>query len=58
MVQSTEDIDKFYRRLDNVKIQCKLQEITVIMEDLIAKVENEQDGEIFGKYGLEYCNKC
>lgn len=44
------EIDKFYCTLDNAKAQCKLQEITVVMGNLNAKVGNEWDGETVCKF--------
>lgn len=38
-----EETDKFYNTIDNVKTQCKLQEITIIRKDLNAEMEKEQN---------------
>lgn len=44
--------------LDNAKAQCKLQEIIIIMGDLNAKVGNDREEEIVGKFGLGARNEC
>ena len=38
--------------LENARTQCKSTDVTIIMGDLNAKVGNEADGEIVGKFGL------
>lgn len=49
--QSTEEkIYNFYNSMNNDK--CKLQEITIIMEDLNVKVGKVQEGEIVVKFRL------
>lgn len=40
--QSTEKIEKFYSMFDNVKAQCKLQEIIMVVGDLNAKVGDKR----------------
>lgn len=39
-------IDRFYCILDNIKAQCKSQEIKIVMENLNAEVGTERAGEI------------
>lgn len=41
-----EEIEKFYCMIDDAKIQCKSQGITIIMRDLNIKVGKERDEEI------------
>lgn len=40
-----EEISTFYSTLDNAKAQCKLQDITIVMEILNANVVGKRDGE-------------
>ncbi|XP_072041151.1 craniofacial development protein 2-like [Amphiura filiformis] len=47
-----EEIDVFYDKLEEVKSQCKSDEIQLIMGDLNAKVGQGQDGKTVGKFGL------
>lgn len=53
MSKSTEkEIDKFHNTLENVKYLSKFQDIIIIiLRDLNAKVEREQDNEMICKYG-------
>lgn len=53
MSKSTEkEIDKFHNTLENVKYLSKFQDIIIIiLRDLNAKVEKEQDNEMICKYG-------
>lgn len=49
---SEQEMDQFYNTLDNAKLQCKSQEINIVMGDLNAKVGEEQDSDVTGKHGL------
>lgn len=49
---SEQEMDQFYNTLDNAKLQCKSQEINIVMGDLNAKVGEEQDSDVAGKHGL------
>lgn len=53
---SEEDIEDFYRHLNETFAQCKPQEITFIIGDLNAKVGNERRGTTVGPFGLGDCN--
>ena len=45
-------MDKFYREVQRAKNQCKQHEMTVVMGDLNAKVENERFDEVIGPLRL------
>lgn len=51
-----EEIDKLYCILVIATALCKLQEITIIRDNLYAKVGKDRNGEIIGKSRLETCN--
>lgn len=55
--QNMEEKDYFYSSLDKDKTQCKSKVITT-MADLNAKVGNEWEGKIVGKFRLGTWNEC
>lgn len=48
--QNIKIIRIFYYRLENVKSQCKLEKITIVIEEMNAKVDKERNGEIGGLF--------
>lgn len=47
-----EEIQKFYNDLNTAMRQCKHHEVNIVMGDLNAKVGEEQDTDVTGKFGL------
>ena len=47
-----EEINKFYRSLDEMMKSCKSDEVTIVMGDFNAKVGEQRDGKTVGPYGL------
>ena len=43
-----DEINKFYREVQNAKDQCKQHEVIVVMGDLNAKVGNQRFDEVVG----------
>ena len=40
-----EELEKIYECLEHAKVQCKAQELLIIMGDLSAKVGKEKEGQ-------------
>ena len=54
---SDDVIDTFYEQVDEVRRQCKNDEVTVVMGDLNAKVGRGRSGEVVGDFGLGVRNE-
>ena len=46
-----EEIDAFYKTLEEAKSQCKPNEVNIIIGDLNARVDSETDGRTVGPHG-------
>ena len=58
MTGSTEEeIDAFYKTLEEAKSQCKPNEVNIIIGDLNAKVGSGTDGRTVGPHGTGERNK-
>ena len=59
MTGSTEEeIDAFYKTLEEAKSQCKPNEVNIIIGDLNAKVGSKTDGRTVGPHGAGERNEC
>ncbi|XP_033122243.1 craniofacial development protein 2-like [Anneissia japonica] len=47
-----DEIDKFYDQLKEAMKQCRSHDITIVMADFNAKIGQNEEGKIVGKYGL------
>ena len=54
---SDDVIDTFYEQVDEVRRQCKNDEVTVVMGDLNAKVGRGRSEEVVGDFGLGIRNE-
>ena len=48
-----EEMEKFYDQINNVKAQCKSQDIVIVMGDFNAKVGKGKRGKAIGHLGKE-----